>query len=153
VDGVSTVPMVKGYDRFLKDALDALGLKYKFVPVFLAPNYTRGKGGLRDRLVGRAGPEDPEIDDYEVYTGTWGSIGSTFGRQDRTDEDCGGTKEFLKSVLCAKSIGRVRWIVPPKEMQLTLYATNYGNEPISTEYYAVAAFLAQAPPSSDVSHD
>lgn len=145
IDGAGTVPMLKGFDRFLKAALDALGLQYKFVPVFLAtaPNREKIWGSdedLRERLVGQKGPEDIDIDDYEVYVGNWRAIRSNFSSCDYVEET--RELEFLREILYAKYAGTVRWVVAPKAMQLTLHTARYGNEPLSEEYYAAAAFLA-----------
>lgn len=52
-----------------------------------------------------------------------------------------GEREFLTDILHATRVEGVRWIVPPKKLQLYLHTARYGNEPVVHDHYATAAFL------------
>lgn len=149
VDAAGTVPMLKGFDRFVKAALDTLGLQYKFAPVFLATAPTvekkeeeyddyDEKEWLPQRMIGQSGPTAGNVDACEVYVSDWKSLALT-ARNCIADEF--DDKEFLKYVLNATDAGAVRWIVPPKKLMFDFHAVDYGNSPVGVEFYATAAFL------------
>lgn len=136
VDSHGTVPMLKGFDRFLKSSLDALGLEYKFAPVFLAETC---KGQLWERLVGKEGPSVENASHYEAYITKWWAV-TSMGEEDEYGSEY--DRNYLRdNVLNSSLIKDLLWVVPPKTTPIQYHTVAHGNEASVHSYYAAAAFL------------
>jgi hypothetical protein len=130
------VPMLKGFDRFLKASLDTLGLEYKFAPVFLAEAC---EDYLWERLVGKEGPSVENASHYEAYVTSWSTV-TSMGEEDEDGPEY--NRNYLRdNVLESSLVEDLLWVVPPKTVPIQYHTAAHGNEASVHSYYAAAAFL------------
>lgn len=159
VDANGTLPILKGFDRFLKYALEALQLTYSFEVVFLAEDLAESddedefdedesKDESEDDEKKEAGKKldgDEKKDANKKLAGDAAFIGQwkTVGGAVSTGYYGDSVEEIARGMIGATGPERVIWIVPPKTKCYKVHsAMGHRDGQVSQrEYFATAAFL------------